>query len=242
MTFFEELNQHFSIVQYLELILRIVIAAICGGIVGIERTRRLKNAGMRTHCIVACTAALIMIISKYGFADMTDLAGASFSGTHGTDPARLAAQIVSGIGFLGAGIIYRDKNGLTKGITTAAGIWAVAGIGMAFGSGLYLIGIFATVFVVLIQLVLHMHHKGEDPQARAELKIEIENDKGAIARVHDTLTALGVEVLESSMIKSESLISYTMKVKIPKKRIDHELSEYFANEESIKSIKLSPNN
>ena len=102
---------------------------------GLERTRRFKDAGVRTHCLVACTAAIMMILSKYGFAEM-EVAGTFFSGTRGTDPARIAAQIVSGISFLGVGIIYRDKHYSTKGLTTAAGIWAVAGIGMCIGAGL----------------------------------------------------------------------------------------------------------
>ena len=129
---------------------RVVIAGLCGIIIGYERKSRAKEAGIRTHCIVACAAALMMIVSKYGFAD---LANDAF-GTKGVDPARIAAQVVSGVGFLGAGMIFVQRQTI-KGLTTAAGMWATAGIGMAIGAGMYLIGIMVALFLVLIQLLFH---------------------------------------------------------------------------------------
>ena len=143
----------------LELLLRIVAAGICGAIVGLERSKRLKEAGLRTHCVVAVAAALIMVLSKHGFAEL----GLG-------DPARLAAQIVSGIGFLGAGVIFKNGN-VVRGITTAAGIWAVAAIGMAFGAGMYVIGSFTTFFMIIIQIVLHKFPVGNDAHNTNEIKI-----------------------------------------------------------------------
>lgn len=116
----------------LEYILRIVIAGICGICIGTERTHRSKEAGIRTHCIVALGAALMMVISKYGFSDIV----AGENGMRGADGARIAAQVVSGIGFLGAGMIFVRKDMIT-GLTTAAGIWVTSGIGMAIGAGMY---------------------------------------------------------------------------------------------------------
>ena len=84
-----------------------------------------------------------MIVSKYGFADLTALDSANFHGTRGADPARVAAQVVSGISFLGAGVIFKNGSAV-KGLTTAAGIWATAGIGLALGSGMYFIGFAVT--------------------------------------------------------------------------------------------------
>ncbi len=132
------------------LALRIVAAGICGAIIGIERLIRSKDAGIRTHCIVAMGAALMMIVSKYGFFDTTvgDL------GMRGADGARIAAQVVSGIGFLGAGIIFVHKNSIT-GLTTAAGIWTTSGIGLAMGAGMYVLGFLTTVIVVVAQIVFH---------------------------------------------------------------------------------------
>lgn len=143
----------------LELMLRIVAAGICGAIIGLERSKRLKEAGVRTHCVVAVAAALIMVLSKHGFADL----GVG-------DPARLAAQIVSGIGFLGAGVIFKNGN-VVRGITTAAGIWAVSAIGMALGAGMYIIGIFTTAFMILVQFILHKIPLANDAHNTSELKI-----------------------------------------------------------------------
>ena len=133
MTLCEYFNSQFSIMQDLDFLVRILAACFCGACIGFERTKRFKEAGIRTHIIVCCAAALIMIVSKYGFADLTYPDGSVFNGTRGADPARIAAQVVSGISFLGAGVIF--KNGSTvKGLTTAAGIWATAGIGLALGA------------------------------------------------------------------------------------------------------------
>ena len=119
------------------LITRIVIAGLLGGIIGAEREFRAKIAGTRTHLLVAVGAALMMIVSRYGF----DGQG---------DPGRVAAQIVSGIGFIGAGAIMVNRHAV-HGLTTAAGIWVAAGIGMAIASGMYAIGI-ATTIISLIGL------------------------------------------------------------------------------------------
>lgn len=117
------------------LITRIVIAGLLGGIIGAEREFRAKIAGTRTHLLVAVGAALMMIVSRYGF----DGQG---------DPGRVAAQIVSGIGFIGAGAIMVNKHAV-HGLTTAAGIWVAAGIGMAVASGMYAIGIATTVISLI---------------------------------------------------------------------------------------------
>ena len=110
----------------LEYLVRILGAAICGLLVGYERENHLKTAGIRTHTIVALASAVMMIISKYGFQDILAL-------DHiGLDPSRVAAGIVTAIGFLGAGVIF-TRNISVSGLTTAAGIWATVGIGMAFG-------------------------------------------------------------------------------------------------------------
>ena len=117
------------------LITRIVIAGLLGGVIGAEREFRAKIAGTRTHLLVAVGAALMMIVSRYGF----DGQG---------DPGRVAAQIVSGIGFIGAGAIMVNRKAV-HGLTTAAGIWVAAGIGMAVASGMYAIGIATTVISLI---------------------------------------------------------------------------------------------
>ena len=161
MTFAEILARQFSLSQYAEFFIRVLIACVCGAAIGYERSKRLKEAGIRTHIIVCCAAALTMIVSKYGFADLVGADGAGLYGTKGTDPARLAAQIISGVSFLGAGIIFRNGNSI-KGLTTAAGLWATAGIGLAIGAGMYVIGIFTTAVVAAIQILMHKFTIGVD--------------------------------------------------------------------------------
>ena len=131
------------------LFLRLILACICGGAIGIERQQRIKVAGTRTHMVVALAAALMMIISKYGFLDVMDVSGVSW------DVSRVAAGIITGIGILGGGIIFIGRQGSVSGITTAVGIWTTIGIGMALGAGMYAMGIGTTIIMLFIQWVLH---------------------------------------------------------------------------------------
>ena len=117
------------------MVLRLALAAVLGGLIGAEREYRSKVAGTRTHLLVALGAALMMLVSQHGF------------GGNG-DPGRVAAQIVSGIGFIGAGAIMVNKHAV-HGLTTAAGIWVSAGIGMATAAGLYMLAIATTVFALV---------------------------------------------------------------------------------------------
>lgn len=134
-----------------DFLLRLVCASAAGFIIGFERKSRSKEAGVRTHALVAVGAALMMVLSKYAFADLP----LGDAGVRGADPARIAAQVVTGVGFLGAGIIMYRHDSL-RGLTTAAGIWATAGLGMAFGAGMYVIGSAATALVLFIQILLHL--------------------------------------------------------------------------------------
>ena len=126
----------------LEYFLRITIAALLAGAIGLERELRSIEAGLKTHFLVGIGRALIMIVSKYGFYDILGTKGIAL------DPSRIAAQVISGISFLGAGTIIFEKHYI-KGLTTAAGIWATAGIGIAVGAGMYNVGIFSTVLVLI---------------------------------------------------------------------------------------------
>lgn len=138
----------------LECIFRILVAAICGSIIGIERKVRLKEAGTRTHLVVAFGSALFMIVSKYGFEDMIMRAMEMEQEIIKFDPTRIASTIVTGIGFLGAGTIFVRRN-VINGLTTAAGLWSTAAVGMAIGAGQYIIGICSTLILALFQWFLH---------------------------------------------------------------------------------------
>lgn len=119
------------------LIFRLAAAGILGTVIGLDREYRAKDAGFRTHFMVSLGSALFMVISRYGFGD-----GVSF------DPSRVAAQVVSGIGFIGAGTIIFQRH-VVRGLTTAASLWATAGIGMAAGAGMYGIALSATALALV---------------------------------------------------------------------------------------------
>ncbi len=125
-----------------DFVLRLTVAGIMGIVIGLEREYRAKEAGYRTHFLVALGSALLMIVSQYGFNDVLKPELVHL------DPSRIAAQVVTGIGFIGAGVIILQKQ-IVRGLTTAAGIWATSGIGLAIGAGMYEIGITATVLVLL---------------------------------------------------------------------------------------------
>lgn len=130
----------------LDFILRIFVAALLGGAIGLEREYRSKEAGFRTHFLVALGSALFMVVSAYGFE------GALGTPEHRWDVSRVAAQVVSGIGFIGAGtIIFRKSENVVSGLTTAAGLWVTAAIGLTCGGGMYILAAAAT-FLVLVGL------------------------------------------------------------------------------------------
>ena len=125
-----------------DFVLRLLVAGILGAVIGLDREYRAKEAGYRTHFLVSLGSALIMIVSQYGFQEIIKEDSVTL------DPSRVAAQVVSGIGFIGAGTIIFQKQ-IVRGLTTAAGIWATAGIGLAVGAGMYVIGIAAMVLTLV---------------------------------------------------------------------------------------------
>ncbi len=129
----------------LEIALRLLLAAFLGGVIGFQRERSGKEAGLRTNMLICLGSALFTVISVYGFA--------------GSDPARVAASVATGIGFIGAGVILHRDGGVVIGLTSAATIWAVAGIGMAAGAGLYIVSGVATALSLVILLLPHIHQK-----------------------------------------------------------------------------------
>lgn len=161
--FFDELFVNCPYVNYL---LRILLATILGFFIGYERKTRLKEAGIRTHTIVAVGSALFMIISKYAFYDALDW-----------DGSRIASQIVSGVGFLGAGMIMHQR-GMIHGLTTAAGVWATAGVGMAAAAGMWEVAIGATLIIIGIQCLFHINVKVFRMKRQTQLKVVFTADEG----------------------------------------------------------------
>lgn len=136
----------------MEFVFRLFVAGVMGALVGLDREYRAKEAGYRTHFLVSLGSALIMIISQHGFDGVLHEVGV------GLDPSRVASQVVTGIGFIGAGTIILHKQ-TVRGLTTAAGIWATSGIGLTIGAGMYVLGISATILTLIGLEVLSLLFK-----------------------------------------------------------------------------------
>ena len=192
----------------LEFFIRILLSAVLGALVGLERTKRQKEAGIRTHCIIACAAAVFMILSKYAFVDPADVLG-----SRGAYGARIAAQVVSGISFLGAGVIFKNGNSI-RGLTTAAGIWATSAIGMALGAGMYWVGLITTVLMMVAQVVLHRFPVAGDAAVTQELAVSMADTP----ELHQALTRLlhshGGCVTDSALSRDDVHIAMELTVRL----------------------------
>ena len=187
-----------------QVIMRLVAAAFCGVLIGLERELRAKEAGVRTHFLVCFGSALFMVVSVYGFLSMTDPSLVSVTEAINIangqdfrrfDQARIAAQIVSGIGFIGAGTIMVNRGSIT-GLTTAAGLWVAAGIGMAIGCGLYVIGLVATVFVLIGLEMLRLFFHKERLNSMVVYKTA---NRGLIPQIEQELRNRGWNVVSHDM-------------------------------------------
>ena len=207
-------------------VLRMIIASLCGAIIGIERGRRQKDAGIRTHIIVALGSAVMMIISKYGFFDVVIRDSVS------VDASRVAANIITGVSFLGAGVIF-VKDISIKGLTTASGIWCTSAIGMAIGGGLYTIGICATLLMLLYQLVLHRFFDGLENTANG-IKVRAKNIPGVFEEISSHIEKSGIAVENCKIEKDGENILIAFEIKKPKKMsINNVLSKICENENVI---------
>ena len=224
------LNSQFSLLQNLDFVIRILVSCVCGFALGIERSRRFKEAGVRTHMIVCCAACLIMIVSKYGFADLISVTKQHFNGTRGADPARLAAQVVSGVSFLGAGMIFKNGGSVT-GLTTAAGIWATAGIGLAIGSGMYVVGILVTIAISLIQMLMHIVTVGADSYRCSNIDI-------LVADKTDFQSKFNANVIEFRITKEGDGYRYNATVKSKVAINAVELNAILTENEEIREISI----
>ena len=191
--------------------LRLILAALFGGLVGVEREVHKRPAGLRTHILVTTGSALIMLVSMYGFSGLGE-------GGYGGEPARLVAQVVSGIGFLGAGTILRDGNDVT-GLTTAASIWVCGGIGIAIGGGYYL-GALVTTAIVLFSLVpLSFFVKRISMANHQEISLVCEERAGLVGEIGILLGVYNISIKDIKILNSEKephlLIAINLLLKIP---------------------------
>ena len=197
-----------TVFDNLEFFIRIVLAAILGALVGLERSKRQKEAGVRTHCIIACTSALFMILSKYAFVDLVGVVG-----LRGADPARIAAQVVSGISFLGAGVIFKNGNSI-RGLTTAAGMWGTAAVGMAIGAGMYWVGLIEAAVLVGIQIVLHRFPVGADALTTQEIVVEMTDSDELLGRFDALVKSHRGQITESSLTRQNGILCMEVTAKL----------------------------
>lgn len=204
-----------------EIILRILASLILGGAIGLERQYHDKPAGFATNTLICAGSAVFALLSI----------ASAFN--YGGDPARIAAQIVAGVGFLGAGSILREGNKIS-GLTTAAGIWIVAAVGMAAGYGEYLIAGVATVCVLILQLFLRKLMNSFDyVRLYDSLTIKCEPSPAIVDRINAVLKKNNAEVLKQDLFKDDGLLVIKLIVNMSKKSF----SETFKELIKIKEIK-----
>ena len=194
----------FSETTLTELVL-LTVAFVLSGVIGVERQRQLKSAGMRTHILVGLGAAVFTLVSVYGFETVVG------SGVM-RDPSRIAAQIVAGIGFLGAGLIFVRQN-VVNGLTTAASIWVTAGIGMACGAGMVVLAVFATGFYIIATIVMTPLGRKIPTIDRDQIfLLQYKDNQGVLRDILTCATELGYE----------ASLTQTRKIEIPGKstRVD----------------------
>lgn len=208
----------------LQYIFRLILACLCGVLIGMERKSRSKEAGLRTHCLVACASALMMILSKYAYTDMEAIMGDIIK----LDPSRVASGVASGVGFLGAGMIFVRKNVVT-GLTTAAGIWATAGIGLAIGAGLYTVGIAASGIVLLVQFLLHTNTKWLQRPKQKQLILKSKVNSDVYEYAHKVFKEKEVVINDISINKNiqEGWEEYIFNIEMSKSLSEKELLDCF---------------
>lgn len=178
--------------EYVELqgifLVRILLACLCGAVIGIERQHRTKSVGVRTHLMIAIASALMMLVSKYGFLDIIGVQdGVS------VDVSRVAAGIITGIGIFG-GVIYMGKQGAATGVTTTAGVWVTVGLGMACGAGMYPLAVGTACIVLICQYVLHSNLWIVRQPVRLQLVIRFKKGASEDHRVFDALKQRHIEL------------------------------------------------
>ncbi|RTE10772.1 MgtC/SapB family protein [Paenibacillus whitsoniae] len=187
-------------ITHLELVFRMILAVVLGGSIGIEREWSNHAAGFRTHILVCLGSTTIMLLSIYGFSQFV------YETNVRVDPARLAAQVISGIGFLGAGAIMRNGN-MVKGLTTAASVWVVAGIGLCVGAGFYMGAILSTCLVLISLYVLNKWEKHMLLHRRPQqVELEILDYPGALGRIASAFGEHEIQIANVTMRQGDESV------------------------------------
>lgn len=223
----ENISLYLREINTISIILRLTLATVCGGILGAERGRKKRPAGLRTHILVCIGSAMVMITSQY----MTDILQIS------TDASRMGAQVISGIGFLGAGTIIVVGSNQIKGLTTAAGLWSCACMGLAIGIGFYEGAIISCVFLLGVLTILHKLDLYSRTHSRIlDVYVEIKHITGVTSFL-DVVKSDGTKISNMEVKKSNEMdkhtIGLTMTLTLADK-IEH--SEYILKLHTIENV------
>lgn len=217
-----------NIITY-EFVLRLFVAAMLGGVIGLEREYRAKEAGFRTHFLVALGSGLFMILSQFGFDDVL----AHYEQVS-LDPSRIASQVVTGIGFIGAGTIILQKH-VVRGLTTAAGLWVTSAIGMTAGAGMYVLSIATTVLVLLCLEALYfiLQHFGTRNITVTFSTPKEENIQPVLQRLRDKEIIIDSYEMTRKDTSSGHYFVVTMEMKFKRKRYKNHLLNFMAEFENV---------
>ena len=216
-------------VSFFSMVLRLVLSMLLGGAIGMERGRKRRPAGVRTHMLVAVGSTLVMVTNQY----IHQIYGAS-------DPVRMGAQVISGIGFLGAGTIILTGHNFVIGLTTAAGLWSSACIGLAVGTGFYEGGIVGGILIVLILIVFQNTDNTIISKSRLmEIYVELEKAEN-LSVFLNYMSSNGIKITFIELIKakednSEGLAALVT-LRLPKRESHHEILTHLKNAPGIKYI------
>lgn len=212
-----------------EFVLRLFVAAMLGGVIGLEREYRAKEAGFRTHFLVALGSGLFMILSQFGFNDVL-----GHYEQVSLDPSRIASQVVTGIGFIGAGTIIFQKH-VVRGLTTAAGLWVTSAIGMTAGAGMYVLSIATTVLVLLCLEALYfiLQHFGTRNITVTFSTPKEENIQPVLQRLRDKEIIIDSYEMTRKDTSSGHYLVVTMEMKFKRKRYKNHLLNFMAEFENV---------
>lgn len=217
----------------ISIVARLVLAAFCGGLIGIEREKKRRAAGFRTHILTAMGAAMTTLVGQY----LLTL-GESGAENFVSDPLRLGAQVISGMGFIGAGAIIVTRRKQVKGLTTAAGLWTTAIIGLAAGAGCYLEVVFSTVMIILAEMLFSKaeYYLMSNPRI-VNVYVDFVN-KSEIYRINERINEQKIEILDAEITKGseDEGISVIFTLKFPRKAHHDEILNEIAHLESVRTV------
>lgn len=213
--------------------LRIILACVCGGAIGIERQQQIKVAGTKAHMVIALSSSLMMIVSKYGFLDVMGTQGVTW------DVSRVAAGIITGVGILGSSIIFIGRQGHVSGIITAVGVWVTIGIGMTLGAGMYIIGISATLLMLFIQWIFHKYFWIVRQSSRAQICFHLPQDELAYEKLIEKLDQYKMTLHQIKWDrKSSGGAAIKCQIMIPARYDIDDIMKIFSAMEEVESFEM----